>query len=96
MQRFLVPAFFATSLVVAPAITLVGHAPASGGPVLVIAAHADAIIRRAGGRQVGLAAAPLGSLAASSDPEFPRRLRQGGAWLVLDGSVLASICGASA
>lgn len=93
MQRVLVPAMFALAVLAGPAVALVARPPADGGPFLVIAAHPDATIVRAGGTRLSPLGAPLGALAASGDPGFARRLREGGAWLVLDGRVLAAICG---
>jgi hypothetical protein len=94
MQRFLLPAMIALTVLGGPAVALIARAPEEGGPVLVVAANPDASIRGAGGRPFGPGRAPLGSLATSNDPEFAQRLRESGAWLVLDGRILSAICGA--
>lgn len=75
--------------------------PAPGGVMLVVAPERTraALLAAAGARPVGPADAPLASLAVQAgpvaDPGLPRRLRSAGAWLVLDGTVLARLCGAS-
>lgn len=75
--------------------------PAPGGVLLVVAPGRTraALLGAAGARAVGPADAPLASLAvpagAVPDPALPRRLRAAGAWLVLDGTVLARLCGVS-
>jgi hypothetical protein len=42
---------------------------------------------------VGPSQAALAGFASSRAPDFPRRLRDAGAWLVLDGARIARICG---
>jgi hypothetical protein len=79
-----------------PVLAVAGAAP-SGTLVLVVSAPGpgarDALIRSAGGRPVGPSQAALAGFATSRAPDFPRRLRDAGAWLVLDGARIARICG---
>jgi hypothetical protein len=85
-----------------PLVALAGAAarPPAPGDVMLVVAPADrraAALSAAGARPVGPAGAPLAGLAAQAgpgaDPGLPRRLRAAGAWLVLDGTVLARLCG---
>jgi len=85
-----------------PLVALAGaaaRAPAPGGALLVVAPDRGraALLAAAGARPVGPAEAPLASLAVAAgpgaDPGLPRRLRAAGAWLVLDGTALARLCG---
>jgi hypothetical protein len=69
---------------------------AGGGPVLVLLppwTDADAIVTSAGGRLIGPVRAPFAVL-AEGGASFPEQVRQGGAWAVADGAVVARICGA--
>jgi len=73
--------------------------PASAAaPVLAVAPpwiDLDAAIARAGGRAISPAPAPLAALAVGPGPDFARRLKAAGAWMVLDGRRLADLCGVS-
>ena len=73
--------------------------PASAAaPVLAVAPpwiDLDAAIARAGGRAVSPAPAPMAALAVGPGPDFARRLKAAGAWMVLDGRRLADLCGVS-
>ncbi|MBY4892240.1 hypothetical protein KUL25_05620 [Rhodobacteraceae bacterium N5(2021)] len=77
---------------VAPVALLVSGPAEPGQVALVIApsAGAAAIVATLGGQEVGPMRAPFGVLAVLSAPEAARDL---GAWAVLDGSVLARLCG---
>ncbi len=96
MQVPLTAAMIAGSLLAGPVLALVSAPPAGDGIVLVLAppwADRGTIIEASGGAPVGLADAPLGTLAASPAPDFAEKLRARGAWLVIDGRPLAAICG---
>lgn len=51
------------------------------------------VIERAGGRPIGPEASLLGRFATSDGADFPARLRASGAWAVLDGQAVATLCG---
>ncbi len=79
-----------------PVLALASAHPVGGDVMLVVAApwtDRDALILSAGGAPVGPRSAPLGSLAVSDDGDFAAALMARGAWMVLDGRLLASICG---
>ncbi|QFT94514.1 hypothetical protein FIU86_16810 [Roseovarius sp. THAF9] len=76
-------------------VTLMMSGPAQAGwPALVLVppwgADPGRIIAAAGGREIGLVAAPLARLAVL---DRPADAVAGGAWAVLDATALASICG---
>jgi len=52
----------------------------------------ETVILNAGGQIVRPDRAPLAQIAASDTPEFSQRLRDAGAWVVLNGTRLATIC----
>lgn len=83
------------SLTIPAAMMMSGPAMA-GRPALVVSppwGMAPAtIIARAGGREIGLNAAPFGRLAVFDAPE---KAYDAGAWMVLDAEALASLCGVS-
>ncbi len=68
-----------------------------GVPVLVIAnpwyGTADEVISRAGLVEISPERAPLGALTMLDDPDDASRLRKNGAWFVIDGELIAQICG---
>lgn len=80
-----------------PVLALMSSPPVSGQPVLVITAPwgstAEELIALAGGVPVGPVSAPIAIMATSDEVAFVMRLKQAGAWLVLDGQRLAAICG---
>jgi hypothetical protein len=80
-----------------PALALAGAGPPRGGLVLVVsipgAAARDGLIRAAGGVPAGPVQTALAGFAAGPGPDFPGRLREAGAWFVLDGARIARICG---
>lgn len=81
------------SALVGPVASLALAKPASSdGLVLVIATHPADVVTQAGGRIIGFSAAPLATLAAG-EQGFVGRLQDSGAWAVLDGDWVASICG---
>ena len=70
----------------------------TGTPMLVVIPpwrDAGAIVQAAGGWIIAPRAAPFAVLAAADGTDFPDSLRAGGAWWVMSGDALASICGAS-
>ena len=76
-----------------PLLSLKGRA---GDLLLVVAPpwrQTLAVIDAAGGRPIGPGSAAFGQFATSDDVEFAARLRSSGAWLVLDGMAVATLCG---
>jgi len=69
--------------------------PQDGAPVLVVAAPWSGgpaqIIAQIGGQEIAPGRAPFGALAILDDPSLAR---DAGAWAVLDGRVIARLCGA--
>ncbi|GAA6180384.1 hypothetical protein NBRC116594_18220 [Shimia sp. NS0008-38b] len=51
------------------------------------------IVEASGGRVVGVSRAPLAVLGTSDAADFEERLRENGAWAILDGDSLAWLCG---
>lgn len=84
------------NLALVPAVMLTSATPVLGQPVLVVAppwsGGAAAVIARADGLPIGPEGAPFASLSANTDPAYVTQLQTAGAWLVLDGSVIAEIC----
>lgn len=84
-------------LIAAPVLAVTGRPIQTATTFLVVGPvnGLPDILRRAGGRPIGPTRAPLAMLAvAESHPEsFSERLRNEGAWLVLDGAIAAQICG---
>lgn len=70
---------------IAGEVTVVAALPWSGRPADMVA--------RAGGRLVGPGTSPLAVLAISDGQDFAKQLKDAGAWLVLDGRRLSSLCG---
>lgn len=98
-QRLVVVLAFGMTALSGPVLALAGAAP-SGPLVVVVSAPGaearDAMIRRAGGSPVGPVRTPFAGLAMSEAPGFAERLREAGAWIVLDGQRIAQICGLEA
>ncbi|GAA4224046.1 hypothetical protein [Sagittula marina] len=84
-------------LIVAPVLALTGRPDQAETAFLVIGPMngLPEILRRAGGHSIGPTRAPLALLAvAATQPDsFPERLRAEGAWLVIDGTIAAQLCG---
>ena len=97
MSRTVLTLLLVFSLIAPPALALIGAPASSTGPRLVLFApwqDGVALVRLAGGAPVGPTVAPMGILAYAPDaPDFDTRLREAGALAVMDGSVLARICG---
>ena len=93
----LIAAFFGLALMAGPVMLLAAPPAAAGGLVLVISppwsGGAARIVVQSGGQLVGPDAAPFARFATSEGPKFDRKLREAGAWAVLDGTRLAAICG---
>ncbi|MGR3714430.1 MAG: hypothetical protein ACU0A6_15070 [Shimia sp.] len=87
----------ATSCFLVVPILAVATAPIkSGAPVIVVAGpwtNLVGIVESSGGRVIGMTRSFLGILGHSEDPDFEEKLRYNGAWLVLDGQVVAALCG---
>lgn len=83
-------------LVVAPVLTIVSAPVQAGGPLLVVAGpktDLTEMVERSGGWVVGVSRAPLAVMGFSETNDFEKRLRQNGAWAILDGETLAWLCG---
>ncbi len=83
-------------LLVAPVLTLVSAPVQAGGPLIVVASprtDLTAIVEKSGGWVVGVTRAPLAIMGFSESEDFEQRLRQNGAWAILDGETLAWLCG---
>lgn len=85
-------------LIAAPVLALAGRPIQTATTFLVVGPMNGLpdILQRAGGRPIGPTRAPIAVLAvADTHPaDFPDRLRAEGAWLVLDGTIAAQLCGA--
>lgn len=55
----------------------------------------EVIVQAAGGRIIAPRAAPFAVLAAGDGDDLAGSLRAGGAWWVMNGDALSSICGAN-
>lgn len=80
----------------APLLPLLSLPAGSGALLLVIVPPWGAplaVIADAGGRPVGPERSVLGYFATSDGPDFAARLRAAGAWAVLDGDAVSSLCG---
>jgi len=81
---------------VLPVMAVLATPLQEGGPRLVLAgpgADLTQIIEHSGGWVVGMSRAPLTMMAASDVDGFEDRLRENGAWAILDGENLAWLCG---
>ena len=79
-----------------PVLPLLSLPTGKGALVLVVTppwTHPIAVIEAAGGRPVGPDRSVLGYFATSDGPDFAVRLRAAGAWAVLDGNAVSSLCG---
>ncbi|WP_425072024.1 hypothetical protein [Sagittula sp. S175] len=87
----------ALPLMAAPVLALTGRPTPTTDTILVVGPMDELgdILRRAGGRAIGPTRAPFALLAhADRHPEgFAQRLEIEGAWLVLDGTRAAQLCG---
>ena len=97
MSKLLVFLLLVGTLSVPPVLALQSASPKDDGPRLVLhAPWADgvALVRTAGGQPVGPVTGRFGLLAYADEMDaFDSRLLAAGAWLVLDGAVMARICG---
>ncbi len=88
----------AIAVLAMPLSIVMGKRPEPGEVALVIAppwtsvGGAAGVVRAAGGQEIGPMRAPFAVLAILEAPEAALRH---GAWLILDGRVLAMICGVS-
>ncbi len=79
-----------------PVLALTAQPPVAGQPVLVVVApwvSLDHVVGGAGGRLIGPRVAMLGGLAVADRPNFIQKLKQAGAWAVVDGRKTALLCG---
>lgn len=79
-----------------PLLALTAQPPIAGKPMLVVVppwgSVAD-VVSGAGGRLIGPQLAILGGLAVADTPNFREKLKEAGAWAVLDGRRTALLCG---
>ncbi|NIZ14457.1 hypothetical protein [Phaeobacter sp. HF9A] len=84
-------------LIAAPVLAITGRPIQAATTFLVVGPMNGLpdILKRAGGRQIGPTRAPMALLAVADDHTsgFPERLKAEGAWLVLDGTIAAQLCG---
>ncbi|NNK79801.1 MAG: hypothetical protein HKP40_13945 [Litoreibacter sp.] len=85
------------SLITGPFLLLVSSEPRPGSPVLVLAppwtGGASAVVQEAGLREIGPERAILAALADYERVEDLGLLSSAGAWFVIDGEHIASLCG---
>ncbi|MEC7761339.1 MAG: hypothetical protein VX874_05420 [Pseudomonadota bacterium] len=91
------PLLFLTlgAVLAGPAVVIASADPARDGVLLVVSRwgdEAERVITAAGGQTVGPVRARFGVFATSQDPDFSDRLRDRGAWAVINGDVLAALC----
>ncbi len=91
----LTAAFFAVAL--SPLLVLAApQVLRPGEPVLVISApwslDAATVISKTGLHEISPERAPLGALTVLAKAGDEERLRQNGAWFVIDGTVIARLC----
>lgn len=79
-----------------PLLPVLSLPAAAGGLLLVVVppwASAVDVVDAAGGRPIGPEQSPFGLFATSDAQDFPDRLRDAGAWAVLDGTAVSTLCG---
>lgn len=79
-----------------PLLPLLALPGGSGGLLLVVTPpwrDSLGVIDAAGGRPIGPVPARIGRLATSDRAGFPERLRAAGAWVILDGYAISTLCG---
>lgn len=88
-----VPILMAFAVLAGPIATLSQAGPADpDGPILVVGRDPEGAVARAGGRTIGSDAAPWAVL-AQGDAGVIARLKDDGAWAVLDAGWVAALCG---
>ncbi len=92
------PAILAVAfcLFVVPIVALFSVPVDADGPMLVVAGPGDdleQIVEKSGGWVVGVSRAPLAIMGFSDRSDFEIRLKENGAWAILDGNALAWLCG---
>lgn len=83
-------------LTVTPVLAVIGAPLTKGGPVVVVAgpgADLEGIVTASEGWLVGVSRAPLAVMAMSEAADFEDRLKENGAWAILDGDALSWLCG---
>lgn len=83
-------------LAVVPILALFSVPVDADGPVLVVAGpgtNLEQIVEQSGGWVVGVSRAPLAIMGFSDGSDFEIRLKENGAWAILDGKALAWLCG---
>lgn len=88
------------SALAGPFAALASMEPRAGAPVIVVAPYGkiDVAIRSvdaAGGRVIGPQTGLIGVMAFSRTDGFAHQLKAHGAWLVLDATAIAQLCGIS-
>ncbi|TCL01305.1 hypothetical protein BXY66_2618 [Shimia isoporae] len=83
-------------LVLAPVLAITMAPVDETEPVVVVAGPGVDLVQlveASGGWVIGFEDAPFGVLGFSDEPGFEERLRDNGAWAVLDGQTVAGFCG---
>ncbi|CUH88342.1 hypothetical protein PH5382_02277 [Phaeobacter sp. CECT 5382] len=85
------------SMLLAPVLVLFGsNSLRAGEPVLVVTLpwgpSAASIVSSAGLFEISPETAPFGALTVLTNPADAKRLRENGAWFVLDGKTVAQLC----
>ncbi|MBO9473093.1 hypothetical protein J7413_06025 [Shimia sp. R10_1] len=83
-------------LTVTPVLAVVGAPLKEGEPVVVVAAPGadlNRIVEASGGWVIGVSRAPMAVMGASDVEDFEDRLKENGAWAILDGEALSWLCG---
>lgn len=103
MSRLAPVAALSAMFLSGPVLAIAGAAPSPGSILLVVTPpglSVAVVAARAGARPVDPFDAFMGGLVAAEEgrasPDLAAALREAGAWLVLDGSRLAAICGVAA
>lgn len=87
---------FTLAILGGPIGAIAAAPPRPDAPILVVVApwtDLGALVAAAGGVLIGPRIAPLGSLTSATHPDYITALGDQGAWLILDGALLANLCG---
>ncbi|MDE4096525.1 MULTISPECIES: hypothetical protein [Rhodobacterales] len=97
MKHFLVGMAACIVVALSPLLVLASNKNLSPGtPILVVSApwgpDAPDVIAGSGLQEISPERAPFGALTVLEDLADARRLKENGAWFVVDGTVIAQIC----
>lgn len=96
MSFYLHGSVVAAACCVGPVLAFANAQPVPGDIMLVVVPpwrDSLHIVADSNGRPIGPMTSAFGTLALSDDPDFADYLRSNGAWFVVDGKSIASICG---